>query len=224
MKLVLGLSPPKTIFGPFTTKPRLLEMRTLAFFFVLIGFVAAKKFEVCELAEIFEEHFPPEQIDDWVCLARWESHYDTSALGQLNWDGSEDHGLFQINDRYWCGRGKADKGCNIDCNKLRDDDIEDDLECVKTIFDEFETIFDGGFQAWVAWLHKCQEESHHLEKIRKELAKCGEDKNKGEKNDNDDYSKRKVTNAHFIPYFIPMLNPATLVNVVPLPMIIMGPH
>lgn len=31
---------------------------------------------------------------------------------------------------------------------LLDDDIEDDLNCVKIIYEEFETYFDRGFDAW----------------------------------------------------------------------------
>ena len=52
-----------------------------------------------------------------VCLARWESNYNTSAVGSLNWDGSWDHGLFQISDAYWCSRsGPADGACWVTCD------------------------------------------------------------------------------------------------------------
>jgi C-type lysozyme/alpha-lactalbumin family len=53
-----------------------------------------------------------------VCLVRWESNFNTSAIGSLNGDGSLDHGLFQISDNFWCngasGRGEA---CGLDCHR-----------------------------------------------------------------------------------------------------------
>jgi len=50
-----------------------------------------------------------------ICLIYWESRYDTEAVGRLNSDGSLDHGLFQINDRYWCKEGVIDGACGLDC-------------------------------------------------------------------------------------------------------------
>lgn len=51
-----------------------------------------------------------------VCLVEKESGYRTDAVGKLNGDGSWDHGLFQVNDRYWCTRdGPPGKECNVSC-------------------------------------------------------------------------------------------------------------
>lgn len=44
-----------------------------------------------------------------------ESSGNTRALNKANADGSIDHGLFQINDRYWCEHGKKGKECNVNC-------------------------------------------------------------------------------------------------------------
>ena len=54
-------------------------------------------------------------MDLGICLIRWESNFNTSEIGNLNADGSKDHGLFQINDKYWCVEGQVDGACGIDC-------------------------------------------------------------------------------------------------------------
>ena len=143
-----------------------------------------------------------------VCLARWESEYDSSVIGKLNWDGSEDHGLFQISDKWWCARKEEDrwdKGCLITCDKLRDDDLEDDIRCVKTIYQERKNMRDCGFCAWTAWKDKCQPGSHFLREIQEELRKCDD---KVQRKD-DKEKVRRTTNLHFIPYMIhhqPVIN------------------
>ncbi len=52
-----------------------------------------------------------------ICLVRWESDFNTSAIGSLNADGSLDHGLFQISDLYWCDHGDGmDGACGLSCD------------------------------------------------------------------------------------------------------------
>lgn len=57
-----------------------------------------KIFERCELArELYYLHdVPYDEVATWVCIARYESQYNTSAVGYKNTDGSLDHGIFQI--------------------------------------------------------------------------------------------------------------------------------
>ncbi|KAF4518951.1 hypothetical protein B566_EDAN007737 [Ephemera danica] len=38
----------------------------------------------------------------WTCLAYYESRYNSAAKGGPNSNGSYDHGMWQINDNYWC--------------------------------------------------------------------------------------------------------------------------
>ena len=98
---------------------------------------------------------------------RWESDYNTSAIGSLNADGSLDHGLFQISDLFWCDPGEA---CGLPCEgeideiiseqhfqlqnfvfliaALRDDDIKDDVICAKRIFKQTQRLTGNGFNAW----------------------------------------------------------------------------
>ncbi|XP_037567429.2 lysozyme 2-like, partial [Dermacentor silvarum] len=127
----------------------------------------AKVFEKCELARelLYVHGFPEDQITavarasrhpsqsdappvfsmesaGWVCIAEHESLFNSSAVGHMNWDGSADHGLFQINDRYWCSPPGPKNECYIDCADLEDDDITDDVECVRLIYKRH------GFSAW----------------------------------------------------------------------------
>ncbi|KAB1270590.1 Lysozyme C [Camelus dromedarius] len=54
-----------------------------------------------------------------MCLARWESSYNTKAKNYNRASGSTDYGIFQINSRYWCNDGKTPKavnGCGINCD------------------------------------------------------------------------------------------------------------
>jgi lysozyme len=54
-----------------------------------------------------------------ICLVRWESNFNTSAIGSLNSDGSLDHGLFQISDLYWCDHANGmDSACGLTCESI----------------------------------------------------------------------------------------------------------
>lgn len=79
-------------------------------------------FNHCEMArELYYNHnFPRHEIDDWVCLIEFESSFNTAANAGPNTDGSFDWGLFQVNDRYWCGVGYPGKECNVDCYSMYD--------------------------------------------------------------------------------------------------------
>lgn len=110
-----------------------------------------KVYERCELARElrFKHNIQMDHIATWVCIAKHESNFNTSAIGRLNWDGSEDHGLFQISDIYWCG--ESGKACGLTCDELEDNDITNDVECIKTIHAEHTRLFGDGFQAWAVY-------------------------------------------------------------------------
>lgn len=116
-----------------------------------------KIYSRCELAqELLYTHFlPREQIATWVCIAEHESSLNTAAVGRLNADGSADHGLFQISDLYWCSPPGNGLGCGISCDLLEDDDITDDVECIRTIHNEHTRISGNGFTAWTVYNRNC---------------------------------------------------------------------
>lgn len=97
-----------------------------------------KIYERCELArELYYVHsIPFEQVATWVCIAKYESNYNTSAIGNANGDGSMDHGLFQISDIYWCSPPGKGWVCGLSCAKLENSDISDDIACMMKIYEE----------------------------------------------------------------------------------------
>ncbi|XP_004632265.1 lysozyme C-like [Octodon degus] len=89
-----------------------------------------------------------------VCLARWESSYNTGATNYNPGDRSTDYGIFQINSRYWCNDGKTPRAvnaCGIPCSALLQDDITQAVNCAKRVVRDPQ-----GIRAWVAWRNRCQ--------------------------------------------------------------------
>ncbi|XP_006146260.1 lysozyme C [Tupaia chinensis] len=85
--------------------------------------VQGKIFERCELARTMKrlglDGYRGISLANWMCLAKWESDYDTRATNYNPGDQSTDYGIFQINSRYWCNDGKtpgAVNACGISCN------------------------------------------------------------------------------------------------------------
>ncbi|XP_013777356.1 alpha-lactalbumin A-like [Limulus polyphemus] len=124
--------------------------------FIILLFVArghGKVYDRCELARELNEvyKFPQEDIPKWLCLLYWESKYETTSYRTLS-DGSANHGLFQINDRYWCqsaNRSPSSNVCQLSCDRLRDDDIYDDVNCVLEMFHRHR------FHFWPSSFGKC---------------------------------------------------------------------
>ncbi|KAJ3662463.1 hypothetical protein Zmor_006811 [Zophobas morio] len=114
----------------------------------------AKIFERCELARAlkYNYHIPAHQLATWVCIANYESHFNTGAINTQ----SGDHGIFQISQIYWCSNSNSPgKGCNSVCSRYRDDDIRDDVACIKKVFAEHQRLFGNGFHAWTTYKY-CQ--------------------------------------------------------------------
>uniref|UniRef100_A0A8D0DZP4 Lysozyme n=1 Tax=Salvator merianae TaxID=96440 RepID=A0A8D0DZP4_SALMN len=89
---------------------------------LLIAVTEAKVFERCELARTLKRlglsGYRGHALGNWICLAYYESRYNTRAVGPPNWDGSRDYGIFQINSRWWCdnGRRPTANGCRKPCS------------------------------------------------------------------------------------------------------------
>ncbi|XP_050096160.1 uncharacterized protein LOC126578029 [Anopheles aquasalis] len=122
-----------------------------------------KIYQRCELAqELYYRHgMPYDQIATWVCIAHRESNYNVSAIGRLNADGSEDHGLFQISDIYWCSPPGKGWVCGLACSDLEDNDLTDDIECMRTIYEEHTRLSGDGFNAWAVYRPYCKGRSDH---------------------------------------------------------------
>ncbi|KAL1455992.1 hypothetical protein WDU94_000750 [Cyamophila willieti] len=114
-------------------------------------------FKPCELARILlDNEISIEDVSTWICIARYESTFNSSAVGHMSGDGSLDHGLFQINDRYWCTDKDDDiLACGITCKALEDDDLTDDIACARRIYRAHKRQAGNGWSAWAVYPHYC---------------------------------------------------------------------
>lgn len=130
-----------------------MNILTVTLAVMLFGVIQAKIYTNCELARELTERFkfPKADLNTWMCIAYWEGQYRTTPINKNRYDGSTDYGLFQINDKYWCmsDRGRSSNLCNMNCTRLVDDDIADDVHCIKEILRR------QGFRAWVSFRHIC---------------------------------------------------------------------
>lgn len=111
-----------------------------------------RAYERCELARElrYRHNVPRNQIADWVCIALYSSNLATSAKGPNS------HGLFQINNEYWCSNnGVKGKQCNLECSSLEDSDITDDYQCARQIYETHEKLYGNGFSAWNVYEPYC---------------------------------------------------------------------
>ncbi|XP_013099402.2 inactive lysozyme 1A-like [Stomoxys calcitrans] len=99
----------------------------------------------CSLAkEMYAMGVPKSDLPMWTCIAEHESHYNTDIVGPTNKDGTNDYGIFQINNRWWCkpsNGGKTANGCKINCNDLLGN-LRKSINCALTVKKE---------QGWKAW-------------------------------------------------------------------------
>nr|XP_016993244.2 lysozyme X-like [Drosophila takahashii] len=111
--------------------------------------ILARTMDRCSLArEMDNLGVPRNQLARWACIAQHESSYRTGVVGPPNSDGSNDYGIFQINDLYWCqpSSGKfSHNACNIRCDDLLTDDISRSVKCARMVQRE------QGWSAWSVW-------------------------------------------------------------------------
>lgn len=110
---------------------------------LFLALASAKIYGRCEFArEIQTYGVPSDQVAVWTCIAQHESDYNTAAV---NWS-SGDHGIYQINEHYWCSTSGTPGGdCNAVCSQFEDDDIADDTACAQLIYGKM------GFKAWTTY-------------------------------------------------------------------------
>ncbi|XP_049638746.1 lysozyme C-like [Suncus etruscus] len=120
--------------------------------------VQGKVYERCELARTLKrlgmDGYRGVSLANWMCLAKWESGYDTRQTNYNPSSKSTDYGIFQINSRYWCNDGKTPRAvnaCGISCSVLLKDDITQAVKCAKRVVRDPQ-----GVRAWVAWRNRCQ--------------------------------------------------------------------
>lgn len=115
-------------------------------------------FNQCQLARelVFNHQIKMDDVAKWVCISRWMSSYNTSAIGKVSQTGPISHGIFQISDEYWCFSPGIGLKCEIPCERLLDSDITDDVKCMKLILEEHGGLSGDGFEAWDIYTKRCK--------------------------------------------------------------------
>ncbi|XP_008469942.1 uncharacterized protein LOC103507269 [Diaphorina citri] len=148
--------------GQYKPKPLPKKMiKSIAILFCVtnsfFSLARCKTFRPCELAKVLlDNDISKDDIATWLCIARYESTFNSSAVGHMSGDGSLDHGIFQINDRYWCTDADDDiKACGITCKALEDDDLTDDIACARRIYRQHKRQGGNGWTAWAVYPYYC---------------------------------------------------------------------
>ncbi|XP_066212754.1 sperm acrosome-associated protein 5-like [Saccopteryx leptura] len=122
---------------------------------LIVATVNVKIYERCDLAMKLEKAglngFQGYKIGDWLCMAHYESGFDTSLVDH-NLDGSRQYGIFQLNSAWWCDDGVTPTKnlCHIECNDLLNRHILDDILCAKKVMS-----LRNGMNAWDSWIRNC---------------------------------------------------------------------
>ncbi|EHH30691.1 sperm acrosome-associated protein 5 [Macaca nemestrina] len=122
---------------------------------LMVVTVDAKIYERCELAARLERAglngYKGYGIGDWLCMAHYESGFDTAFVDH-NPDGSSEYGIFQLNSAWWCDNGitPTKNLCHMDCHDLLNRHILDDIMCAKQIVSS-----QNGLSAWTSWRRHC---------------------------------------------------------------------
>lgn len=130
--------------------------RLILLLLMAVVVVDAIKFERCQFLDVLRD-FGVASVRDaavWTCLAERLTNLNTSRVTQNKEE--KYYGLFQVNSRYWCSIDGG--GCNLACDLLVDDNVEDDIKCALQIFEETQQIKEDGFLAWPAY-EGCKENS-----------------------------------------------------------------
>ncbi|KAF4526420.1 hypothetical protein B566_EDAN017360 [Ephemera danica] len=134
-------------------------LRALLFLtLILLGapVTQAKILKECEVVQYLRsQRASSSEIPIWTCIAHYESRYNTRARSPVNRNGSRDNGIFQLNDKYWCRNSGVGGGCKKNCAMFRDDNINDDWTCVKTVYKETQRLRGNGFLAWSTFNSYC---------------------------------------------------------------------
>ncbi|XP_026581582.1 lysozyme C, milk isozyme-like [Pseudonaja textilis] len=129
----------------------------LAVLFLFIAANEAKVYSRCQLVSILRRNgmdgYRGYSLGNWICMAYYQSRYNSRFVGPQTSNGNRQYGIFQISSRWWCNnyQGPTANGCNKPCSAFINDDITDDITCAKRIVRD-----PNGMNAWYAWQKNCK--------------------------------------------------------------------
>uniref|UniRef100_A0A671TL55 lysozyme n=1 Tax=Sparus aurata TaxID=8175 RepID=A0A671TL55_SPAAU len=101
----------------------------------------------CELRDQLKAAIPDKAEDNWsrcfssllpsvVCHAQFASGFNTSAPPHVDANIWTLYGLFQLSNHLVCSDGESPSPniCGMSCSQLLDEDTDDDISCVSTLF------------------------------------------------------------------------------------------
>ncbi|XP_038287933.1 lysozyme-like protein 4 isoform X1 [Canis lupus familiaris] len=94
-------------------------------------------------------YFEGYSLENWVCLAYFESKFNPMAIYENLPGGYTGYGLFQIRDWDWCDRGR--NLCHMSCSALLNPNLKKTIECAKKIVKGKD-----GMGAWPSWSLNCR--------------------------------------------------------------------
>ncbi|CAD7088813.1 unnamed protein product [Hermetia illucens] len=119
---------------------------------VLVSCAQARIYTRCEMARILYHDYGVTNLTtlaNWICLIQHESSFNDQAVGAINYNGTQDFGLFQINNQWWCqGNVSSYNSCGIACTALLGN-LSASWKCAQLVYQQ------QGFKAWYGWLNYC---------------------------------------------------------------------
>nr|XP_034996435.1 sperm acrosome-associated protein 5-like [Zootoca vivipara] len=116
---------------------------TLFCLFLAIAY-EAKVYSICDfyyaLKPLGLDPFKGIFAEQYLCAADQSSKLDTFYYENI--DGVPRYGIFQLSGLEWCdnGRHSSQNKCHTHCDNFLDDNITDDVLCVKTIVNSTEDM------------------------------------------------------------------------------------
>ncbi|XP_042326656.1 lysozyme C, milk isozyme-like isoform X2 [Sceloporus undulatus] len=88
-----------------------------------------------------------------VCMAFFLSYYNSGKIGRQQVDSGRAYGIFQLKNMEYCDDGcrTSLNLCRTDCMYFLDDDLRDDIKCVKKIIRT-----SRGLENWPVWKNHCK--------------------------------------------------------------------
>uniref|UniRef100_T1JE47 lysozyme n=1 Tax=Strigamia maritima TaxID=126957 RepID=T1JE47_STRMM len=133
--------------------PQSHTMKIIIFLSLLfVTFASAKVFTECEVGKaLLKVGVSRGAIPRVICHAKKASGLDSNSQSQPDGDGDRKHGVFHIKDELMCINGDRFSAnvCSMSCDALRDDNLDDDAECVATLQDrDYLTSLDHYNSCW----------------------------------------------------------------------------